>query len=105
MRMTLQQQRDIIDAAIRGEEIEFCFMAGDKLWSKHNAPMFDFTRYTYRVKPPELRPHWPAVVVSSKPDGTIVYSVSNMLFAKPEDLIGKDGALRLATEYPPVMLP
>lgn len=103
MRMTLQQQRDIIDAAIRGEEIEFCFMGDDKLWSKHNAPRFDFTRYSYRVKPPELRPHWPAII--RLPDGR--HTISTWLYAKGDEISFVDlvGFVRLATEYPPVMLP
>lgn len=101
--MTPQEMIDVITAFRDGKPVET--NDGGLDWWPVLSPQFNFHRYSYRVKPPELRPHWPAVVASSKPDGTIVYSVSNMLFAKPEDLIGKDGALRLATEYPPVMLP
>lgn len=101
--MTPQEMIDVITAFRDGKPVET--NDGGLDWWPVLSPQFNFHRYSYRVKPPELRPHWPAVVVSSKPDGTIAYSVSNMLFAKPEDLIGKDGALRLATEYPPVMLP
>lgn len=66
---------------------------------------FNFIEYDYRVKSPTLRPHWPAITMSNDPDGTVRYGVSALLFDHPNRLIGKEGALRLATEYPPVMLP
>lgn len=103
MKMSLHQQRNIIDAAINGEEIEFCFM-GDldaSLWCRHNAPMFDFTRYNYRVKPPALRPHWPALVRSI----IMQHTVTSALFASDAEASHILGFVRLATEYPPVMLP
>ena len=158
--MKPQEMIDVIQAYADGKSIET--NDGGPDWWPVLSPQFNFSRFTYRVKPAApamwqyyrrnyecfaldandddckcwwdegtgpaasarhddkshitwrpanlpapvaLRPHWPAVVISSNPDGTTRYSISALLFAKPEDLIGKDGVLRLATEYPPVMLP
>jgi len=106
--MTPQEMIDVIAAYRDGKQIQAqpAGICGDEVpWKTCRCPDFNFPEYNYRIKPAALRPHWPAIVMSSDPDGTTVYSASNLLFTKPEELIGKAGALRLATEYPPVMLP
>lgn len=105
--MPLEERYTVLCAYMKGEKIEWRpFSIGVLPW-KPLAPEsgLDFSNCEYRIKSAALRPHWPVVRMSSNPDGTTVYSLSNILLATPEDLIGKDGALRLATEHPPVMLP
>lgn len=111
MTMTLEQQRDVIQAAIDGKRIEMFKPTA-------NAPMgewvgivpasFNFNTLDYRIAPPALRPHWPAVIHMPKMNR---YIISDRLYACVEDANVAEhdtlhtGSIRLATEYPPVMLP
>lgn len=65
----------------------------------------DFTNLNWRPAkqpaPVALRPHWPAL--QRTPWKT--YVIGATLFAEARDACTTDGFIRLATEYPPVMLP
>ena len=104
MTMTLTQQRDVIQAAIDGKNIEKLPISGvdGTNWSSMVGDrLFDFARYDYRVKPPALRPHYPAITR----DPIQRYMVSGELFPQDNLPVNIIGFIRLATEYPPVMLP
>jgi len=110
MKMSLHQQRDIVDAAMQRKTIEVfkpTIEAPLGEWVPiRTCPVFDFEHFEYRVKPPALRPHWPAVVRNT---GTTAWWVTDELFADVAtariELLSDSDEVRLATEYPPVMLP
>ncbi len=109
MIMTLEQQRDIIQAAIDGSKIEFADIFTGKWCSKHDLDNgFDFQNFTYRIAPPALRQHWPAVI---RYDNSGVIAVTDRLYTSDDEARSdREGGppvsvIRLATEYPPVMLP
>lgn len=95
--MTPQEMIDVIQAYRDGKLVETNDGGSD--WWPVLSPQFNFNRFTYRIKPPVLRPHWPAVVRTP----CMEYIVTAEVF--PEDHPPLQGYIRLATEYPPVMLP
>ncbi len=99
--MTYDEMAAIIKAAIRGETIEYRYKACAD-WHVAEKPQFDFINNEYRIKPaePKLVPHWPALCG----DGTYVW-VSGMVFPNLEAAKKYSRCvIRLATEYPPIML-
>ena len=97
--MTPQEMIAVIQAYADGKAIET--NDGRPDWWAVEVPVFNFHKFTYRVKPAALRPHWPAI--TRNPMG--LYMVSSEVFSQdnqPKHIIG---FVRLATEYPPVMLP
>lgn len=103
MSMTLEQQRDIVQAAIDGKTIEvFRLTKNEPLggWAATSGP-FNFA-CEHRIAPPALRPHWPALV--QLPDGE--YAYSTRLYTENDPRLSTIiGFVRLMREYPPVMLP
>jgi len=108
--MTPQEMIDVIAAYRDGKQIEAqpAGIFGDGVpWKLCGQPTFNFPEYNYRVKPPALRPHWPAVLNVR----SVGMTVSDMLFpdvdsAKTQYCTSSGlTVIRLATEYPPVMLP
>lgn len=101
--MTPQEMIDVIQAHADGKKIQMCRKGEDKwLDCVPPSPLFDFMNTNYRVKPPALRPHWPAIFVV--PNGYTF--LSKELYAEDNRPVQLAlGFVRLATEYPPVMLP
>lgn len=97
--MTPQEMIDVIQAYRDGKSVEY--NNGDDIWIPIDMPTWNFNKFTYRVKPPELRPHYPALVKSP----IMTHSVTGVLFGSEDEARGVIGFVRLATEYPPVMLP
>lgn len=98
--MTPQEMIDVITAFRDGKPVETNDGGSD--WWPVLSPQFNFHRYNYRVKPPALRPHWPAIFVV--PNGYTF--LSKELYAEDNRPVQLAlGFVRLATEYPPVMLP
>lgn len=97
--MTPQEMIDVITAFRDGKPVETNDGGSD--WWPVLSPQFNFHRYNYRVKPPALRPHWPALVRSI----IMQHTVTSALFASDAEASHILGFVRLATEYPPVMLP
>lgn len=102
--MTPQEMIDVITAFRDGKPVET--NDGGLDWWPVLSPQFNFHRYSYRVKPPELRPHWPVLVKQSgitmvPPELFSDISEANIYWEKA----GSFTVIRLATEYPPVMLP
>ena len=103
--MTPQEMIDVIAAYRDGKQIQAqpAGICGDEVpWKTCRCPDFNFPEYNYRIKPAALRPHWPAIVRSP----FNYFTTTATLFADEascrENVIG---FVRLATEYPPVMLP
>lgn len=100
--MTPQEMISVIQAHADGKQIQMCRKGEDRwLDCVPPSPLFDFMNTNYRVKPPALRPHWPALVRSP----IMSHSVTGVLFASDDEARDVIGFVRLATEYPPVMLP
>ena len=105
--MKPQEMIDVLQAHRDGEKIEFREAGNLRRWDDCLVPLFDFAHFEYRVKPPALRPHWPAVLNVR----SVGMTVSDMLFpdvdsAKTQYCTSSGlTVVRLATEYPPVMLP
>lgn len=85
---TLQEMRDVIDAAIAGKAIQRDY--GNAQWLDTN-PLFNFSVYTYRVKP------------EPKPDVRFDYSMQigrvTMMSKTPNlkcTFSGEDGSLKSA---------
>lgn len=101
--MTPQEMIDVITAFRDGKPVETNDGGSD--WWPVLSPHFNFHRYNYRVKPPALRPHWPAIIQY----GASSYSITDRLYPAFEEADRDTGpgfkVIRLATEYPPVMLP
>lgn len=106
--MKPQEMIDVIQAYIDGKQIQMCeWLKTDWNDCKLLSPMFDFCHYEYRVKPAALRPHWPALLECRGIDYQVV---GDTLFATEADARKYYNppsvkVIRLATEYPPVMLP
>ena len=108
--MTPQEMIDVIAAYRDGKPIEFTRFDSNGMptgWLPISSPSFNFMANDYRVKPVALRPHWPAVLNVR----SVGMTVSDMLFpdvdsAKTQFCTSSGlTVVRLATEYPPVMLP
>lgn len=102
--MTPQEMIDVIQAHADGKKLQWTNKRGNTwLDCDEPTPQFAFNICDYRIKPPALRPHYPVPVLML--NGT--YSISRELFTS--DGISKHtniiSFVRLATEYPPVMLP
>ncbi len=92
---------ELFQALERGEKIEFSRQAYDD-WHTWDGKEWSAAWYYRTVKPePKLVPHWPAVRHS---DG--IPFTTNSLYATEEQARGEwtEGFIRLATEYPPIML-
>lgn len=92
----------VIEAAERGEKIEFR-IGGMGCWEqKTNTSNWNTYNSEYRIARPEpvLVPHWPAIW-RTRNNG---YAVSGILFACENDARDVfEDFVRLATEYPPIM--
>lgn len=98
--MTLKEMIEVLQAAERGEKIEFRHKdSRDSRWHEMALCEFNFYAVEYRIAPkrePKMVKHWPVVYMC---DG--VFHVSTQLYVVTP--VGFDS--RLATEYPPIMLP
>lgn len=98
--MTHDDMIAVIQAYKDGKQIQRRTSNGE--WLDLENPMWYFNIGDYRVKPeePKLVPHWPAIFENSH--GTFITSRLYKDFSQAK----KAGAepLRLATEYPPIML-
>lgn len=104
MSMTFDEIIAVIRAHINGWTIEVRIPSENTGWYVIDDPKFDFINCEYRsiqrpATPPVLRPHWPAIVRTP----LMEYLVTAEVF--PEGHPPLMGFVRLATEYPPVMLP
>ena len=97
--MTPVQMIAVIQAHCNGKTIQFKEI-DRAAWCDCESPLFDFAHYDYRIAPPSVRrPHWPAICRLSNG----AYVLSTCLYTGDEP--AAIGFVRLATEYPPVMLP
>jgi hypothetical protein len=101
--MPIEKRHTVSCAYTKGEKIEWRPLSIGVLPWKPLAPEsgLDFSNCEYRIKPVALRPHYPALVR----DMMMRHSVSTILFASDAEASHIIGFVRLATEYPPVMLP
>ncbi len=105
--MTPQEMIDVIQAHADGKQIEMRRQDESSDWCWIAAPVWNFSLWDYRVKQPAaLRPHWPVLAHDTQLD---IYLVEDVLFPTVEEARefypNRLRVIRLATEYPPVMLP
>lgn len=101
--MTPQEMIDVITAFRDGKPVETNDGGSD--WWPVLSPQFNFHRYIYRVKPPALRPHWPALLTIGVDSHIITDRLYPSLEDAKTDCASDVTGVRLVTEYPPVMLP
>lgn len=110
MSMTFDERIAVIRAHINGWTIEVRIPSENTGWYVIDDPKFDFINCEYRsiqrpATPPVLRPHW-MVVVLDRGEYYLSHSLWETLdAARPDFTDPAAQPVRLATEYPPVMLP
>lgn len=100
---------DIIVAWAAGETIQARENSGQE-WKdlSSNGVLGWYDSMQYRVKPKEIKliPHWPAII-NSVPTARITQNVYSSIEEAKQTLppVLAQRVLRLATEYPPIILP
>lgn len=106
--MTPQEMIYVIQAHTDGMKIECREVSGcNDGWHPVDTPLWDFCHFDYRVRPtpPVLRPHWPAICRVGNSGAILTDALYADAINAACDINGNGGVLiRLATEYPPVML-
>lgn len=103
--MTPKEMIEVLQAYEAGKEIEFRDEVGRwRPCSHQEGPRWNFALYDYRVKPEEkkLVPHWPAIIHEAR-KRTFVTDSIHPTEANARSTFGSS-FVRLATEYPPIML-
>jgi hypothetical protein len=97
-----QEIIEVMQAFAEGKEIER--NAGFGEWMATDSPRWNWYDFDYRIaaKKPVLVPHWPAIC-KYKDSGNMY--LADSLFPNLAEAKGvHSSAVRLATEYPPIML-
>lgn len=102
--MTHEEMISVIKAHAEGKAIEV-LIPGSIDWHVTTNPSWNFSGCDYRIKtePLKLVPHWPAI---NKNEAGMRAFTTDRLYSNEVDakIDWKDRFIRLATEYPPIML-
>lgn len=106
--MPKHKHYDVIVAWANGEQIQWRDRGALEWEDISSSPMGWHNLVEYRVKPKEIKliPHWPAII-NSGPTARITQNVYSSIEEAKRTIHPEFGRqlLRLATEYPPIMLP
>jgi hypothetical protein len=96
--------QELFEALEMGKIVEVRVPEEEDDWFRWLGFNWDAT-FEYRIREPELVPHWPAVIKEE-----YSYWISDNLFASLEEAKERyedygSKAIRLATEYPAILLP
>lgn len=100
--MKTEQMVEVMQAHLAGKKVEI-YNPDDDFWEQIDNPAWNWCSFKYRIKKeePKLVAHYPALIGGS--DGIYIADYIYPTFEAAKKMYSR--AIRLATEYPPIMLP